>query len=61
MAHRKGPRPRNEGEKWTNDQIKTLRAFAQGNTPTRLIADALGRSVDAVYKKASEEGFPYAD
>lgn len=55
MAHRKkGPRPDHGGEDWTESQVSKLERLA-GATPTRLIADALGRSPGAVYQKASEE------
>lgn len=55
MTHRKGPRPDREGKHWTNSEVQQLKKLAKGNTPTPLIADALGRTPQAVYSKASEE------
>jgi len=56
MSHRKGTRQDNERKHWSDTDIAKLERLARGNTPTRLIADALGRSTGAVYSKASEEG-----
>lgn len=47
---------RKSGERWTPAEIKALSELAQENTPTRVIGLKLGRSEDAVYKKASEQG-----
>ena len=46
---------KNSGKEWSDADLKKLEQLAKGNTPTRLIAYKLGRSVDAVYSKASEE------
>ena len=55
MAHRpKGRRSDHRGEEWTDAQLAKLEKTAR-TTPTRLIADALGRTPGAVYQKASEE------
>lgn len=46
---------RNSGKHWTPEEVKKLRELAKGNTPTRVIGLKLGRSADAVQKKASEK------
>lgn len=45
----------NLGKEWSSTDLKKLVKLADGNTPTRLIAYELKRSVDAVYSKASAE------
>lgn len=45
---------RNSGKQWTPQEIKQLKTLAKDNTPTRVIGLKLGRSADAVQKKASE-------
>lgn len=45
----------NSGKEWSSADLKKLERLADGNTPTRLIAYQLKRSVDAVYSKASAE------
>lgn len=47
---------RNSGKSWTPHEIKSMKALAGGNTPTRVIGLKLGRSEDAIYSKASEQG-----
>ncbi len=54
MAHRTGPKQNNKGKAWTPIQEGQLKKLAKGNTPTGLIADALGRTEDAVRTKASD-------
>lgn len=49
-------RPPNDGKPWTKPEVKVLDKLAEGNTPTRIIALKMGRSPDAVYAKASNEG-----
>lgn len=56
MTHRKGSKPDHRGEQWIPTQVDRLENLAGKNTPTGLIADALGRTEDAVRSKASEEG-----
>ena len=56
MSHRKGPRPEREGKQWSDAELAKLTKLANGNTPTPLIADALGRTPAAVYSKAYQEG-----
>ncbi len=45
---------RNSGEPWTSVNEKQLAQLAKNNTPTRVIGLKLGRTVNSVYKKASE-------
>ena len=47
---------RNSGNRWTSQEIKQLKELAHDNTPTRVIGLKLGRSENAVYAKASDEG-----
>ncbi len=48
MAHRKGKDK--TGQPWTPSQDAIIRRLAKQNTPTPLIADALGRTPGAVYQ-----------
>jgi len=48
--------PKNAGKPWTPADQKQLVQEAKGNTPTRVIALHLGRTPEAVYAKASQEG-----
>ena len=50
-----GRQPANHNKQWTPTEVKQLERFAEGNTPTRLIAHKLGRTENAVRTKASEE------
>lgn len=45
---------KNNGKKWTNDDVKDLKNFINGNTPTPLIAYKIKRTEDAVRSKANE-------
>lgn len=47
---------RNTEQPWTAGEVQALRDLAAENTPTRVIGLKLGRTEDAVYAKASEEG-----
>ena len=47
--------PANNGKQWTKQEIQQLQNLAKQNTPTRIIALKLERTVDAVRSKASEE------
>lgn len=47
---------RNSGKPWTRGDVSQLRKLARENTPTRVIALKIGRTPDAVYKRASDEG-----
>jgi hypothetical protein len=41
---------------WTDEEVRKLREFARGNTPTRIIGLKLGRTPGAVQSKASAVG-----
>lgn len=43
-------------KQWTPQEVLQLRKLARQNTPAQVIARKLGRSIDAVYVKASREG-----
>lgn len=45
----------NSGKQWSISDLRKLEKFANGNTPTGLIAYNLKRSEAAIYSKASEE------
>ncbi len=47
---------RNSGKQWTQGEVSQIRNLARENTPTRVIGLKLGRTPDAIYTKASEEG-----
>lgn len=47
---------RNSGKSWTPVEVKSMKALASENTPTRVIGLKLGRTEGAVYSKASEQG-----
>lgn len=49
-------KPPNSGRHWTSADIKQVKALAKQDTPTRVIALKVGRTPEAVYAKASEEG-----
>lgn len=49
-------KPQNSGKAWTAADVKQLKALAAQDTPTRVIGLKMGRTPDAVYAKASEEG-----
>lgn len=48
--------PVNDGKEWTDADDRLLRNLASRNTDTDEIARQLGRSVNAVYSRASELG-----
>jgi hypothetical protein len=47
---------RNSGKEWTNNDDKQLKKLAKQDTPTPVIGLKLGRTVDAVYTRASDLG-----
>jgi hypothetical protein len=49
-------KPSNQGKHWTNQDIRDLKTLAHQNTPTRVIGLKMGRTSEAIYAKASEEG-----
>ncbi|KKP64933.1 MAG: hypothetical protein UR62_C0003G0012 [Candidatus Nomurabacteria bacterium GW2011_GWF2_35_12] len=46
---------RNSGKSWDDKQVNQLEKLAKKNTPTRVIGLIMGRTPDAIYKKASQE------
>lgn len=46
---------RNSGKQWSRSDVSQLRKLAKQNTPTRVIGLKLGRTVNAVHAKASQE------
>lgn len=48
--------PPNQGKHWSQQDVNKLRQLAKENTPTRVMGFKLGRSEDAVYAKASDQG-----
>jgi hypothetical protein len=49
-------KPSNKGKPWTGDDVNELDTLAKQNTPTRLIALTMGRTLEAVYRKAKQKG-----
>jgi hypothetical protein len=47
---------RNTGKTWTDRDVDRLEKMAEQDTPTPVIGFKLGRTVDSIYTKASEEG-----
>ena len=48
-------KPPNQGKQWTSKDVGELHTLAKQNTPTRLIAFRMGRTLEAIYRKAKEE------
>ncbi len=48
-------KPKKHGQKWTSSAEAKLRRMAKQDASTKKIAGELGRTTDAIYKKASEE------
>ena len=48
--------PSNHGKPWSKSEVKQLQKEVKQNTPTRLIGLKHGRTEDAIYAKASDEG-----
>ncbi len=49
-------KPPNSGKQWTPADVKQIKALAKQDTPTRVIALKVGRTPEAVYAKANEQG-----
>ncbi len=47
--------PANNGKDWTKPEIAKLEKLADQNTPTRIIALKMKRTVDSIYSEASKE------
>ena len=48
--------PPNSGKSWTPTDVKTLKNLVRQDKPTRVIGLKMGRTPEAVYAKASQEG-----
>lgn len=49
---------RNSGKPWTKADLNKLQELAKANTPTGVMSIKLGRTENAIYTKASEQGIP---
>ena len=49
----------NHGNPWSADDMRQLRTLARERTLIRVAAERLGRSLDSVKSKASEEGISF--
>ena len=50
--------PSHHHQDWSRRDVSRLRQLARENTPTRVIGLKLGRTPDAIYARASQEGIP---
>ena len=48
-------KPLNQGKPWINEDVSGLDTLAQQNTPPRLIAMKMGRTLEAIYRKAKQK------
>lgn len=48
--------PKNHGKTWEKQDVQELRKLIKENTPTRVMALKLGRTPDAVQRKANDLG-----
>jgi hypothetical protein len=49
-------KPLNQGKPWTSEDVSELETLARQNTPTRVIAFKMGRTLEAIYRKAKQKG-----
>jgi IS30 family transposase len=49
-------KPSNQGKPWTSKDVSELETLAKQNMPTRVIALTMGRTLEAVYRKAKQHG-----
>jgi hypothetical protein len=49
-------RPPNQGKPWTSKDVGELDTLAKQNTPPRLIALTMGRTLEAIYRQAKQKG-----
>jgi len=49
-------KPSNQGKPWTGKDVSELDTLAKQNVPTRLIASKMGRTLEAIYRKAKQKG-----
>ena len=48
-------KPSNQGKPWTGKDVSQLDTLAKQNVPTRLIASKMGRTLEAIYRKAKQK------
>jgi type III secretion system FlhB-like substrate exporter len=46
----------NQGKPWSSKDVSELETLAKQNMPPRVIALTMGRTLEAVYKKAKQHG-----
>ncbi len=46
----------NQGKPWTSKDVSELETLAKQNMPPRVIALTMGRTLEAVYRKAKQYG-----
>jgi predicted transcriptional regulator len=51
---------KNAGKAWTKIETKTIAMRVKQHTPTQKIARELGRTINSVYKHASQKGISLA-
>jgi hypothetical protein len=51
---------RNSGKAWSSADKSQLKNLANQNTPTRVIGIKIGRTENAIYKQASQQGVSLA-
>ena len=51
-------KPSHHHQDWSRQDVSRLRQLARENTPTRVMGLKLGRTPDAIYTRASQEGIP---
>jgi hypothetical protein len=49
-------KPSNKGKPWTSKDVSELETLAKQNMPPRVIALTMGRTLEAVYRKAKQKG-----
>ena len=49
-------KPSKQGKPWTSKDVSELDTLAKQNRPTRLIAFKMGRTLEAIYRKAKQKG-----
>ncbi|HEU0058245.1 MAG TPA: hypothetical protein VFR19_00090 [Hyphomicrobiaceae bacterium] len=49
-------KPSSQGKPWTSKDVSELDTLAKQNTPPRLIALTMGRTLEAIYRKAKQTG-----
>jgi hypothetical protein len=49
-------KPSNQGKPWTSKDVDELNTLAKRNMSTHLIAFEMGRTLEAIYRKAKQKG-----